>query len=301
MKKYELLSTDVKGAYRIRALVDIPEHGVKAGDMGGWVHGKHNLTQEHNGWIDETSSVNHDAIVYDGLVQMDSHLFGTAKLIKGEITTTQLEGDVRLDGNISVLNSTIINGELTGEGNIVDAVLDNVSLKGHYVLNNVSVKAEDKLICHAKQVWSNVEINIQSGKVEKDLEMRDTVGMFESLNVFETSLLDYVTISNPSLSLTLGDADVREGYSKIVGDSNEAPVHIFADMLYMLSSWIKGNIVVNGRIKMDESVIEDFADVNVLGMMKNTRVSDFAIVQAEDDDYTKLVDLHLTGDDTYIF
>lgn len=301
MKKYGLLLPSKKGAFQIRALVDIPEHGVKAGDIGGWIHGEHNLPHEHNGWVDKTSSVNHDAVVYDGLVQMDSHLFGTAKLIKGEISTTQLEGDVRVDGNISVLNSTIINGELTGEGNIVDSILGNVSLKGHYVLSNVSVKAKEELICHAKQVWSNVEIYTRSGKIEKDLEMRDTVGMFQSLNVFENSLLDYVTISNPSLSLTLGDSDVREGYSKIVGDSNEAPVHIFADVLYMLSSWIKGNVVVSGKLKMDESVIEDFADVNVLGMMKNTRVSDCAIVQAEDEDYTKLVDLYLTGDDTYIF
>lgn len=300
MKKYELLLPAKKGAYQIRSLVDIPEHGVKAGDIGGWIRGEHNLSQEHNGWVDETSSINDDAVVYDGLVQRDSHLYGTSTLLKGTLVSTRLEGDVRVDGDISIINAIIKNGELTGKGNIVDSRLKNVTLKDNYALNNVSVKAEEELICYAKQVWSNVGMDIECGKVEKDFEMRDTMGMFESLNVFETSLLDYVTISNPSLSLIFGDADVRTGYSKIAGDSNEAPVHIFADVLCMLSSRITGNVVVSGKLKMDESVIEDFADVNVLGMMKNTRVSGFSVVVAEDDD-TEIIDHVMNGNKEYRF
>ena len=300
MKKYELLLPAKKGAYQIRALVDIPEHGVKAGDIGGWIRGEHNLSQEHNGWVDETSSINDDAVVYDGLIQRDSHLYGTSTLLKGTLVSTRLEGDVRVDGDISIINSIIENGELTGKGNIVDSMLKNITLKDNYAIKNVSVKADDELICYAKQVWSNVGMDIECGKVEKDFEMRDTMGMFQSLNVFETSLLDYVTISNPSLSLTFGDSDVRTGYSKIAGDSNEAVVHIFADVLCMLSSQITGNVVVSGKLKMEKSVIEDFADVNVIGMMKNTRVSGFSVVVSENDD-TEIIDHVMNGNMEYRF
>lgn len=41
MKKYELTgeTKEIGGKilHRIRALIDIPEHDVKAGDLGGWI------------------------------------------------------------------------------------------------------------------------------------------------------------------------------------------------------------------------------------------------------------------------
>ena len=36
---------------RIRALVDIPLHGVKAGDLGGWIESEHNLSHEGDCWV----------------------------------------------------------------------------------------------------------------------------------------------------------------------------------------------------------------------------------------------------------
>lgn len=47
MKKYELTGEtkeiDGKILHRIRALIDIPEHDVKAGDLGGWIEAERNL------------------------------------------------------------------------------------------------------------------------------------------------------------------------------------------------------------------------------------------------------------------
>lgn len=37
MKKYEKTYLPEEGMYRIRALVGIPRHGVKAGDLGGMI------------------------------------------------------------------------------------------------------------------------------------------------------------------------------------------------------------------------------------------------------------------------
>lgn len=39
--------------YQIRALRDIPRHGVNAGDLGGWVESEDNLSQEDDSWIGE--------------------------------------------------------------------------------------------------------------------------------------------------------------------------------------------------------------------------------------------------------
>ena len=49
MKKYELTgeTKEIGGVtlHRIRALIDIPEHYVKAGDLGGWIEAERNLSQ----------------------------------------------------------------------------------------------------------------------------------------------------------------------------------------------------------------------------------------------------------------
>lgn len=301
MKKYELVDSNIHGTYKIRALIDIPEHGVKAGDIGGYVDGEHNLSQKRTGWIDASSTVEGCAFVEEGLVQNSSIISDDVTIWNGTVTASELSGNTVVNGNVTILNSTIQNGELLGTGNIVDSELKNVFLRQNYVLNHAIVKSENRFMCYGKQVWSHVDIAIEDGKMEKDLEMRDTYGTFKSLNIFETSHLDYVKIVNPELSLTFGDSNLRNGESKIFGKSKESPVILLGDILLMLSSRIEGNVEVNGRLKMVGSAIEDFAQVYVMGMMENTIVSDFAVVLAEGSDYTKIVDHELAGDATYQF
>ena len=69
MKKYELTSETPdytgKTLYRIRALRDIPEHGVVAGDLGGWVESEANLSQDYNAWVSGDAHVYGNARVTD--------------------------------------------------------------------------------------------------------------------------------------------------------------------------------------------------------------------------------------------
>lgn len=51
MKKYELLEREENGLCRIRALIDIPRHAVRAGDIGGYVESENNLSHEGTCWI----------------------------------------------------------------------------------------------------------------------------------------------------------------------------------------------------------------------------------------------------------
>ena len=43
-RKYEFTGEVKDGLNRIRALRDIPEFGVKAGDLGGWIEKERNLS-----------------------------------------------------------------------------------------------------------------------------------------------------------------------------------------------------------------------------------------------------------------
>ena len=52
--KYELTNEthpDHPTLYRIRALRDIPERGVKSGDLGGWVESELNLSPSGAAWV----------------------------------------------------------------------------------------------------------------------------------------------------------------------------------------------------------------------------------------------------------
>lgn len=70
-RKYELLERETNGLCRIRALRDIPEIGVEAGDVGGYVESEANLAQEGNCWVAgnakafQKSTVINDAVLQD--------------------------------------------------------------------------------------------------------------------------------------------------------------------------------------------------------------------------------------------
>lgn len=69
MKKYEFTgevkSIDEKMLHRIRAVRDIPEHNVKAGDLGGWLETEENLSHNGAAWVMDSAYVMGKARVTD--------------------------------------------------------------------------------------------------------------------------------------------------------------------------------------------------------------------------------------------
>ena len=76
--------------HRIVAVNDIPEHNVKAGDIGGWVEHFYNLSENAwvgeeacvygmKAWVSGSARVGGDARVFDDAwVRGDAHIFGDA-------------------------------------------------------------------------------------------------------------------------------------------------------------------------------------------------------------------------------
>ena len=69
MRKYELTKetkTLIDGTvlHRIRALIDIPKLGVKAGELGGLIEKENNLSQDGDAWVYGDAKVYGDAEVY---------------------------------------------------------------------------------------------------------------------------------------------------------------------------------------------------------------------------------------------
>lgn len=112
MKKYEFTG-EVKNIggkilHRIRALIDIPEHDVKAGDLGGWIEAERNLSQEGAAWVTRRARVTDEALVT-----------GTA-CVTGEALVTDLAcamGEARVTGAACVMGKARVTGKARMTGN----------------------------------------------------------------------------------------------------------------------------------------------------------------------------------------
>lgn len=111
--------------YQIEAVRDIPRHGVKAGDKGGYVQGSNTLSQEGDCWIsegsiiikakDEIVSITDNALVEGNLVlegvEIKGNSFISTKDSRMSYCTifgdTQIHGDVYFWGN-ALSGNTII-------------------------------------------------------------------------------------------------------------------------------------------------------------------------------------------------
>ena len=114
-KKYELIKTDTICAYgrtlfRVRYLCDI-ENIVAAGDIGGYIEGEYNLSQQGN------SVVLGDAEVYgNAKVCGDAKVYGNAKVCGDAMVF----GDAKVYGNAKVCGDAEVygNAEVCGDAKV---------------------------------------------------------------------------------------------------------------------------------------------------------------------------------------
>lgn len=79
---------------RIRALVDIPRHGVKAGDVGGWVENGYILNQVDDCWIGgDAVVVGNVRVIGDSLVSGEAGVLGESSRIQ-----LVIGGNAKIDG-----------------------------------------------------------------------------------------------------------------------------------------------------------------------------------------------------------
>lgn len=107
-KKFELTEERhprVRGLRRIRAVRDIPEAWVEAGDLGGWIEYEKNLSHEGSCWVFGEAIVSGSALVTD-----DAQIYGRAVVY----------GKARVSGEARVYDSATIFGsaEVTGAARV---------------------------------------------------------------------------------------------------------------------------------------------------------------------------------------
>lgn len=104
--------------YRIRALVDIPLHGVKAGDLGGFIESDKNLSHQGNAWVADEAvvmgkgGITGDVLVKDTAVVRNSTLAGHA-VVEGEalVEECDIEGDSHVFSHQAIVKNCTFRGQ----------------------------------------------------------------------------------------------------------------------------------------------------------------------------------------------
>ena len=125
-KKYELIPSDKEDFYRIKALKNFAN--VKNGDIGGYVHGEENLSQEGNCWI-----------YGDAMVCGNATVMGSA-IVRGNAIVEEnacVRGNACVCGNADIYGNAIIcdNAVIYGNAIICDrANIGGKTIVGGYVI-----------------------------------------------------------------------------------------------------------------------------------------------------------------------
>lgn len=106
--------------HRIRAVRDIPEQNVKAGDLGGWLETEENLSHDSAAWVTGEAWVMGRAYVTDSTLVTDSaHVMGAALVtdsarVMGE---ARVSGKARVTGKAWVMGTACVTGKACVSGN----------------------------------------------------------------------------------------------------------------------------------------------------------------------------------------
>lgn len=92
---------------RIRALKDIPEHGITSGDFGGYIMSSKNLSHEGSCWVAEDAKVYRNAIVCEDAVVCGKAEVTDRAIVAGE---SWVDGESHVMGNAVVIDSAVVTG-----------------------------------------------------------------------------------------------------------------------------------------------------------------------------------------------
>lgn len=121
---------------RIRALMDLPLHGVKAGDLGGWVSSKNMLSHQGQSWIGK-----------DAVVVGNTFISQNALITDKAIVFAAHTKEIRINGNVIVRGNAKISNENTYPYDAYDtAISANALIEGNAQIINASTITDNAII-----------------------------------------------------------------------------------------------------------------------------------------------------------
>lgn len=160
---------DGRMLYRIRATKDMPWHGVKKGDLGGWVEHMGNISGR--AWIGDEAKVYRSARVGDdAAVSGQAAVCGSAR-IEGK---SKVYGSAMISGNVIVEDEAFVHGnarisgtsnvrgtsKVYGNAEVLDAarIVNNAVVCGNAVIRQKGVVGKNAWVSESAEVFGTARL-----------------------------------------------------------------------------------------------------------------------------------------------
>ena len=222
-QRYEYENYKKVTLYRIRATRDIKDHGVKKGDLGGWIEKEENMPG-FNSWIAEEAKV-----------------FGNAKIKRNSLVSGNaiVCGWAIIDENAKVCDNSMVYHSATLSGDAVISgeakVKEKATVRGNAKVYGKSKIDDNALVDDNTEIFGNAWIFgyskiTESAKVFEDAEVKELSLVYGNAKVSGLSRLSGCCVVN-------SDAEVT-GRTKLSGNA-----------------YVTGNAIVKGGEFSAEEVI----------------------------------------------
>ena len=150
MNKYELTSEIINYSghklYRIKALKDFSF--VKAGELGGWIESKRNLSQDGTAWVFDNAKVYGNSIVYENAeIHNTACIFDNAKVY----------GDAKVYNNVRIYNYAVVCGNTRVFNDVI--IYNKAKVYGYINIYNKVQIYDEAIVCGCVSIIGNVLIH----------------------------------------------------------------------------------------------------------------------------------------------
>lgn len=261
--------------YRIRALEDIRndfESGiqfkVRKGDLGGWVSGYHNLSQQGKCWIYDNSIVTDNARVEDNaIVYSNSIMHGNSSVYnRSAICDSYMNSDSMVLGNAQIHNSNLLDdSKVMGDSKII-----NSNLYGNTQIRKIHSRIDKNLITNSiingpayisnSYIYQSI---IKEGAAIKDSDIQNCI--ISSTDTKDSNLLNVKTNKEECYSSTniVSMNDINNKKSMLFYQCNLFPEDDYVIAYKLVNKNFSSIYDENFFYKVGEVIEEPNTDMNV--------------------------------------
>ena len=202
--------------YQLQALRDIPEHGVKAGDKGGYVTRKDSLSHEGSCWVADEAQVIGKVFISDNAYLGDKAGVRKYFSIKQDYDSSPLyiRGNAKITGRAFVESRNY----KTGQSKNAKVVEGNAQIFGSAFIRN-SIKICDDVKIYGNSIMEDVIVISGTAEIFGDVEISEKCSITGNSKVFDHARLDEeVEVVN---SIIAGSTHLMTKQKVINGKLNE--------------------------------------------------------------------------------
>lgn len=222
--------------YRVIALIDIPVHGVKAGDIGGYVDHKKVLSQKGDCWIGgdalvlDKSRVADDAIIKDKAVVSNTLVDGNAAIYDRAIVSempgwqnSRISHSAKIYGDAQVISSHISDYSKVYEAAVVNRadVMGYSTVFGYAKILGPGVFIEDSKIFGYAEIHHSADITNSS--IHCQVVVHSAGQVEDSILAWDEIVKEDIVVHNKKMVIHPNHKNSDEVTLECVIDGQEIP------------------------------------------------------------------------------